>query len=60
MKQRIVIDVIYTKYIEVELPEDADSTEVDDILTAAAKAEVEALPDEINGFLYDWDQYEEA
>ena len=58
MKQRIVIDVIYTKYIEVEVPE--DSTEVDDILTAAAKAEVEALPDEINGFLYDWDQYEGA
>lgn len=58
MKQRIVIDVIYTKYIEVEVPEDKGH-EVDDILTQAVTAEVTALPEEINGFFYCWDQYEE-
>lgn len=59
MKQRIVIDVIYTKHIEVEVP-DIKGTEDCEIMEQAVAAELEALPEEVNGFYYGWESWEEV
>lgn len=60
MKTRVVIDVIYTKVIEVEVP-DIKGTEDADILEQAVQEELDLLPDGIdNGFWYGWESWEEV
>lgn len=55
----IVIDVIYTKHIEVEVP-DIKGTEDADIIDKAVAEELEKLPCNIGDWYYGWESYEEV
>lgn len=59
MKTRIAIDVIYTKYMDVEVP-DIKGTEDADIIEKEVGKELGALPPEMNGFFYNWESWEEV
>ena len=59
MKTRVAIDVIYTKYMDVEVP-DIKGTEDAEIMEKAVRKELDALPTEVNGFFYNWESWEEV